>query len=63
MLDNNLNKPQSRLRAVSPKIRPRLFLSLHTMPQTGSSHLKKWLFLGLLIFGLVILFALTVFWR
>jgi hypothetical protein len=32
------------------------------MPQTGSSHFTKWLFLALLIFGLMVLGALAIFW-
>ncbi|MEI6529491.1 MAG: hypothetical protein WCN88_03790 [Candidatus Falkowbacteria bacterium] len=57
---NNLD-PKSRPR---PSIlggatkRPRLSLNLHTMPQTVTSHWKKWLVLGFLILGI---FAIVSF--
>ena len=64
MLTNNDNKSPVRSRALGAKqALPRLSLSLHTMPQTADSHFKKWLFLGLLIFGLMVLIAFLVFWQ
>ncbi len=64
MLVNNDNKVPARSRAFGIKqAAPRLFLSLHTMPQTADSHFKKWLFLGLLIFGLMALIAFLIFWQ
>jgi hypothetical protein len=63
MLSSSLSsKGTVRPRVAPAKARPRLFLSLHTMPQTGSSHFFKWLFLALLIFGLLALAALAIFW-
>lgn len=41
---------------------PRLSLNLHTMPQSPDSHFKKWLFLALLIFVLMIAGAVWIFW-
>ena len=65
MLNSNDNsKPQARPRSFNTKqAMPRLSLNLHTMPQTADSHFKKWLFLGLLIFGLMVLIAFLIFWQ
>jgi hypothetical protein len=63
MLNSNANKAPSRPRTLNAKLLPRLSLSLHTMPQTDNSHFKKWLFLGLLIFGLLVIAALFIFWQ
>jgi len=63
MLNNNLNnKSPLRLRAAGSKLEPHLSLNLHTMPQTVGSHFLKWLFLGLLVFGLMVLIAFLIFW-
>ncbi|MHB8903615.1 MAG: hypothetical protein ACYC40_00735 [Patescibacteria group bacterium] len=51
---------QSRLRqgALSnSKIMPRLFLNLHTMPQTSTKSFKKWLILGISIFIFMVIIA------
>lgn len=64
MLSSNLNnKPRSRPRVPGAKTMPNLSLNIHIMPQTVSSHFRKWLFLGLLIFGLMVLIAVSIFWR
>ncbi|MFA5155082.1 MAG: hypothetical protein WC453_01480 [Patescibacteria group bacterium] len=64
MLMNSDNKTLARSRSLAAKqALPRLSLSLHTMPQTADSHFKKWLFLGLLIFGLMVLIAFLIFWQ
>ena len=64
MLSSDLNnKPRSRPKITNSKIMPRLSLNIHIMPQTVSSHFRKWLFLGLLIFGLMVLIAVSIFWR
>ena len=64
MLNNNSsNKAPNRQRILNSKILPRLSLSLHTMPQADDSHFKKWLFLGLLIFGLMVIIAVFIFWH
>ena len=59
MINGNFNND------LRPKVDPKrrlLSLGLHTMPQTGSSHFKKWLLLGLLVFGLLVLVGLIIFW-
>lgn len=57
------NKPRPRTSAfIGSRNFPRVSLNLHTMPQTSDSHFKKWLFLGLLIAGLMILLAVLLFW-
>jgi len=65
MLNNNENsKSPARSRIFNAKqTLPRLSLNLHTMPQTADSHFKKWLFLALLIFGLMMLIAFSIFWQ
>lgn len=65
MLNGNDNsKSSARSRSFNSKqVMPRLSLNLHTMPQTADSHFKKWLFLGLLIFGLMVLVAFVIFWH
>ncbi len=59
MLNNDSkNKPVTRPSILSSKkSAPRLSLNLHTMPQTAPSHFRKWLFLGLLIFIIMVLAA------
>jgi len=63
MLNNNPNsKPTTRPSILSSKKSvPRLSLSLHTMPRTSSGRFRKWLFLGLLIFAIMILVAFLLF--
>ncbi len=64
MINNNFhNKTPLRTHKLNSKLSPRLSLSLHTMPQTANSHFKKWLFLALFIFALMILTALIIFWH
>jgi hypothetical protein len=63
MINNLDNKSRSRLKPLgSSTPLPRLSLSLHTMPQTSTGHFQKWLVLGLIIFGLMVIAALLVFW-
>jgi len=57
------NQGPLRPRVFPVKARPRLSLSLHTMPQTGSSHFLKWLLLALLIFCFLALLAFFAFWH
>lgn len=65
MITGNLkNSPRPRTSAfIGSRNFPRVSLSLHTMPQTSDSHFKKWLFLGLLIVGLMIISAILLFWK
>lgn len=65
MLTGNLNnKPHPRTSAVIGSHNlPRVSLSLHTMPQTSDRLFKKWLYLGLLIVGLMILVVILLFWK
>jgi hypothetical protein len=63
MLNNSSNKTPNRQRPLAAKTLPRLSLDLHTMPQTDNSHFKKWLFLALLIFGLLVIAAIFIFWQ
>jgi len=51
-----------RLKKTALRSFPRLSLNLHIMPQTADSHFKKWLFLALFIFFLIILSAMLIFW-
>ncbi|MFA5109109.1 MAG: hypothetical protein WC458_01010 [Patescibacteria group bacterium] len=55
-------RPRSNIFA-GQKARPRLSLNLHTMPQTSDRHFKKWLFLAILVFGLMVLVAFSIFWQ
>ena len=56
--------PKSRVRPNSNsgavKHQP-LSLNLHTMPQTVSSHWKKWLVLGLVILGIFALISFLLY--
>lgn len=63
MINNQINnKPRTRPSIFSSaKSLPRLSLSLHTMPQTSTSHFRKWLLLGLLIFCFFALVAFLLF--
>jgi len=65
MLAGNLNnKSRPRTGAfIGSRNLPRVSLNLHTMPQTSDSHFKKWLFLGLLIAGLMMLIVILLFWK
>ncbi|MFA6994887.1 MAG: hypothetical protein WC249_00545 [Patescibacteria group bacterium] len=64
MVNNNFNnKTPIRPRISNSKIFPRLSLNLHTMPQSADSHFKKWLFLALFIFALMILGVFIIFWH
>jgi len=38
-----------------------LLLNLHTMPQTITSHWTRWLFLGLIIFGIFLAASLLLY--
>ncbi|NCO00099.1 hypothetical protein GW920_03185 [Candidatus Falkowbacteria bacterium] len=63
MLDDNFNKKQvPRPRTIPSKIKQHLSLNLHIMPQTGSSHFQKWLFLAFLLFALLVIMAILIFW-
>ena len=63
MVNNLDNKTRLRAKiAAHPAPLPNLSLSLHTMPQTSTGHFKKWLVLGLIIFGLMVITAIIVFW-
>jgi len=55
-------KYSNDLRKKSALKRPRLSLDLHMMPKTVGSHFQKWLLLGFLVFGLLVLVALIIFW-
>ncbi len=57
---NNKARPRPNL-FPNAKSLPRLSLSLHTMPQTSTSHFRKWLLLGILIFCLFALVAFLLF--
>jgi len=58
--NKNRIKPQNgNLRA--GKKMPRLSLSLHTMPQTSNSHMKKWLLWGALILLFLVITAYFLF--
>ena len=59
MLNNLESKPHLRPSILGGAVKkPRLYLNLHTMPQTITGHWKKWLVLGCLVLGI---FALTSF--
>jgi len=62
MISNGLNNsPRSRSRVLSAAV-PKISLNLHMMPQTADNHFKKWLFLGLLIFVVMVLLVILVLW-
>jgi len=62
MLNNYEQKPRARASVLSNVVkRPNLELNLHTMPQTVSSHWKKWLILGLIILGVCALISFTLY--
>ncbi|HBA36573.1 TPA: hypothetical protein DCZ15_01710 [Candidatus Falkowbacteria bacterium] len=64
MLNIPRDKPRTRPGVLTDnsKTQPRLSLSLHTMPQTADNHFKKWLILGLLVFGLMVIIAILLVW-
>ncbi|MFA5753754.1 MAG: hypothetical protein WC905_00110 [Patescibacteria group bacterium] len=63
MINNLDSKPRPRSKLLNDRTPlPRLSLSLHTMPQTSTGHFKKWLVLGLIIFGLMVIVAILAFW-
>jgi len=62
MINNgSVNKTRPKSSLFAGQKFPRLSLSLHTMPQTSTGHFKKWLVLGILTFGLIIIVALILF--
>lgn len=64
MMNEGFKKPPLTRPGAGIKSRPqpRLFLNLHTMPQTAENQFKKWLILAALIFGLFILILMIIFW-
>jgi len=62
MMETTDNKLRPRPTAARvAKSWPRLSLNLHTMPQTDGGHWQKWLLLGILILGLIVLAAYFLF--
>lgn len=59
---NNLDlQNKTKVSAARPVKRPRLSLNLHIMPQTVTTHWKKWLFLGLGILAFFIIASLIFY--
>lgn len=59
---NNLDlQNKSKSPAAKPVKSPRLSLNLHIMPQTVTSHWKKWLVLGLAILAFFALVSLVFY--
>ncbi|MFA5024366.1 MAG: hypothetical protein WC523_05385 [Patescibacteria group bacterium] len=58
---NQPNKTRLRPGLFSGQKLPHLSLNLHIMPQTSTGHFKKWLVLGMVVFGIIIIIALILF--
>lgn len=58
---NNFNSQFKSKTVVRPPKKTKLSLNLHIMPQTITSHWKKWLVLGLVILVVFIIVSLVFY--